>query len=504
MGFHNLGRGPLPGFVLADPVSRTTSAFGPDRCLAAVGCGPWPDVFLTESAGRSPVANHPIATAGRPAFDGRLDGARWEIRYAFNGRGRAEPVDEVQRQFRSLYATKFATSFGKITLLTLLPTYIDLLNPSGIAIGLFVAAISLARSIGVIPLGWAGDKYDKRTLFLVSLVISLVAYLSFIVVESSLGFILVRILQGFGLLGTGLLGLALIGELATKDTRAGVIGKYNSFRFAAGVAGTLGAGALYDLYGFTPVFGLLAGLLAVATFGVWRYVEPDETSVPQFAFTNLALNERIITLSSFRAQYAVAVMLVRQWVPILVGVSAVRGGLGMSAFVVGVVIASEKFTNMLLQPHTGRLSDRYGRALFVFLGGGAYGLIALVFPFTPALGEMLGLAVSVPFLGTVPGALPLIVLLNALLGVADSFREPASMALYADEGEGSGIASSIGIRSLVWRPGSLGAPILGGWLMTNVGMDVVFFLGSAAALSGALTLFLVLSYRHGRPTLTAW
>lgn len=413
-------------------------------------------------------------------------------------------MDEERLEFGSLYLTKFATSFGTITLITLLPTYIDLLNPSGIAIGLFITGISIARTIGVVPLAWAGDRYDKRMLLLVALGISTVAYLLFPLVDSSFGFILARILQGFGVLGTGLLGLAIVGELASKDTRANYIGKYNSFRFAAGIAGTLGAGAIYDFYGFTPVFGLLAGLLVIATVSVWWFIDPDETSVTGFTFGDLAFNRRIITMSSFRAQYAVAVMLVRRWVPILVGVSAMRGGLGLSAFVVGLVIASEKFTNMLLQPHTGRLSDEYGRALFVMIGGTAYGLVALAIPFTPTVGEALGLSMTLPVLGTIPGALPLIIILNALLGVADSFREPASMALYADEGEGSGITSSIGIRSIVWRPGGLGAPILGGWLMTNVGMDVVFFLGGAAALSGVLTMLALLSYNNGQVTITKW
>lgn len=413
-------------------------------------------------------------------------------------------MDGDRLEFRSLYLTKFATSFGTVTLVTLLPTYIDLLDPSGITIGLFITGISIARTIGVVPLGWAGDRYDKRTLLLVALIISVIAYLLFPLVDSSLGFIAARILQGFGVLGTGLLGLALIGELASRDTRANYIGRYNSFRFAAGIAGTLGAGALYDVYGFTPVFGLLAGLLVIATIGVFWFIEPDETSIYGFAFSDLAFNRRIITMSSFRAQYAVAVMLVRRWVPILVGVSAARGGLGLSAFIVGVVIAAEKFTNMLLQPVTGRLSDRYGRALFVMIGGTAYGLVALAIPFTPAIGDTLGLAMTVPFVGPIPGALPLLILLNALLGVADSFREPASMALYADEGEGSGITSSIGIRSIVWRPGGLGAPILGGWMMANLGMDSVFFLGGAAALAGVVTMFGILSYTHGRPTLKAW
>lgn len=45
------------------------------------------------------------------------------------------------------------------------------------------------------------------------------------------------------------------------------------------------------------------------------------------------------------------------------------------------------------------------------------------------------------------------------------------MALFADEGEGEGIASSFGIRSLVWRPDAILAPMVGGYLMSNIGME---------------------------------
>jgi len=414
-------------------------------------------------------------------------------------------MDRDELQFGSLYVTRFAGSFGHITVLTLLPTYINLLDPSGVEIGLFVTALGLARFVGIVPLGWAGDRYDKRTLLVGSLLLSIAAYLLFPFVDSALGFIAARVLQGFGTLGVGLLGLALVGDLAGGGERANRIGKYNAARMAAGVGGTLGAGALYDLYGFGPIFGLLAGLLALATVGVVLFIGPDETTVEGFAFTDLALNRRILTMTSFRAQYAVGVTLVRNWIPIFVGVSVARGGLGLSASLVGVAIAAEKFTNMLCQPYTGRLSDRYGRALFVFTGGGAYGLVALAVPFAAVIGDGVGLGpLSVPLFGAIPVALPVVVALNGLLGVADSFREPASMALFADEGKGQGIASSIGIRSLVWRPGAIAAPMVGGWLMTNVGMDWVFFLGGGAALSGALTFVGVLSYDHGTRALTRW
>jgi MFS family permease len=219
-------------------------------------------------------------------------------------------------------------------------------------------------------------------------------------------------------------------------------------------------------------------------------------------FTDLALNRRILTLTSFRAQYAIAVTLVRRWVPIFIGVSAAQGGLAYGSIVVGAVLAAEKFTNMLVQPFTGHLSDQHGRAQFVFAGGGAYGLLAIAFPFIPAVEEFLSF--SVPLMGEITGTVVAAICLNGLLGIADAFREPASMALFADVGKGKGITSSFGVRSLVWKPGSLLAPLAGGWLMGNIGIEWVFFAGGFAAFSGVGTLYVVLSWNHGRRALYKW
>lgn len=81
---------------------------------------------------------------------------------------------------------------------------------------------------------------------------------------------------------------------------------------------------------------------------------------------------------------------------------------------------------MCCQPFTGRLSDGYGRALFVFVGGGLYGIIAFLVPFAPTFGAALSLPTTYGFVGNLSSAfLPLLVL-SGLLGVADSLREPAS------------------------------------------------------------------------------
>ena len=406
-------------------------------------------------------------------------------------------------RFYPLYLTRFVGSLGFVVLLTLMPTYIERLGATGLVVGLFVSALGIGRALAVVPVGWAADRYDKRAVLVGSLLLSAVAYGLFPVVESATGFVLARGLQGLSVVGAGMVGLALVGDVAGDDERANRIGVYNSWRMAAGIVGTLGAGVVSARYGLGPIFWTLVGLFLLAALGVVLFVDADESSAG-FAFFDLALNERILTVTSFRAQYAVSVTLVRNWVPILVGVTAARGGLGLGPAAVGLAVAAEKFVNMLGQPLAGRLSDGHGRGLFVAAGGAAYGLIALAVPLAPEIGAALGGSVGLPVLGVVPPAFLVLVGLNGLLGAADSVREPASMALFADEGKDSGIASSFGIRGLVWRPGALLAPLLGGYLMDAVGMDWVFVVGGATALTGVLAFVGVVAVRYGPRELTRW
>jgi MFS family permease len=191
-------------------------------------------------------------------------------------------------------------------------------------------------------------------------------------------------------------------------------------------------------------------------------------------------------------------------VPIYAGVAAAKGGLAYAPLAVSLVITAEKLTNMLCQPFTGRLPDRAGRSLFVFVVVGLYGLVALVVPVTPAIGAALGLPAEFPVVGSLSAAFLPLLFCNGLLGVADSLREPASMALFADEGTDDGsVASSFGIRELVWRPGSVLAPMLGGVLM-GIGMQWVFAVGAIAAFSGVFTFLGILSRSYGTRALTEW
>ncbi|WP_114576558.1 MFS transporter [Saliphagus sp. LR7] len=427
-------------------------------------------------------------------------------------------MNDDRAQFWALYLTRFAEGFGFIALVTLLPYYINELDPSGttvlgvsisagLIIGMYTTGFTIAQTVAVVPLAWAGDRFDKRTVLLAVVGLGAVVYGLFPLVDSSASLILIRALQGVAVTGAGLMTLSLVGQIAERGTRANYIGKANAASFSASIFGSLGAGGMYGAFGFGPIFGIIVAIVVVAWLACLGYLEEDETRIEGFPFTGLALNRRILTLSTFRFQYAFSVTLVRNWVPIFAGVTAAQGGLGYttSGLAVALTVTAEKFTNMLCQPFTGRLSDGYGRALFVFAGGGAYGLVALAVPFAPAVGAELGLPASYPLFGDLSAAFLPLVALSGLLGVADSFREPASMALFADEGTSEGgVASSFGIRELVWRPGSVIAPLLGGWLMVEVSMASVFYVGGAFALAGVGTFLLVLIHFHGAQALTRW
>jgi len=161
-------------------------------------------------------------------------------------------VTDTGRQLRALYFTRFAGLFGFVTLLTLLPTFINELGAEGFVLGLFANGLTLAQAVGIVPISWAGDRYDRRTVLLGGLGLAVFVYLGFAVVETSWQFIAVRAVQGIAATAAGLIALALVGDLARESERANTIGTADAWRFAAAIGGT---------FAFTGVFAFL-GILS--------------------------------------------------------------------------------------------------------------------------------------------------------------------------------------------------------------------------------------------------
>lgn len=157
-----------------------------------------------------------------------------------------------RRQFYPLYFARFVGSLGFVMVITLLPDFINRLGAEDIVVGLFVAALGIGRTVAVVPLGWAADRYDKRAILLASMAMSTAAYAMFAFVDSPATFVVARTLQGLGIVGAGMVVLALVGELAAVDDRANQIGKLNAWRMTAGIVGSAGVGIASTVFGADP------------------------------------------------------------------------------------------------------------------------------------------------------------------------------------------------------------------------------------------------------------
>ncbi|MBS3793253.1 MFS transporter [Candidatus Bipolaricaulota bacterium] len=364
-----------------------------------------------------------------------------------------------ERKFLPLYITRFSISLGITALLNFIAIYADLFEASGFWVGMFTTSYSTVQLVTLLPIGWISDRFNKKKILLGGLAVLATSYVGFIFVSGVVSLTVTRVIQGIGFAAAGTTCLAITGELAPEETRGKIIGTSNAWRLLSSALGSVAGGWMVQRWGFTIPYLVLAFATILSALLTYIFVEEDEARITGFTFKAHITNRRIQSLAWFRSFYAFSVMMVRIYVPVFA-----RLALSLSAFQVGALLATEKLTNMLLQRYSGKISDQLGRFTILSVGGSAYALGAIFIPFQSGFWGLIAI--------------------NGFLGVADSLREPASMALFAEEGQGSGIASSISLRSIIWRPGSIIAPLIGGLIMDWVGFGYVFWLASAFSVIG--------------------
>ena len=364
-----------------------------------------------------------------------------------------------EKKFIPLYVARFSISLGITMLLNFIALYADLYQASGFWIGMFTTSYTAVQIVALLPIGWISDRFNKKIILLGGLVTLALSYLGFLLVDGVVSLTIARTFQGVGFATAGTTCLAITGELAPENNRGKIIGTSNASRLLSSALGSVLGGLMVQQWGFGPPYFLLFLLTTVSGILTYLFVEEDESRIEGITFHVHALNRRIQSIAWFRTLYAFSVMMVRTYVPVFA-----RLALSLSAVQIGFILAAEKAVNMVFQRYSGKISDGIGRFAMLFLGGSMYAIGAVFVPFQRSFLALLAI--------------------NGFLGLADAFREPASMALFADEGRESGIASSFSIRSLIWKPGAILAPLLGGGLMEWFGFGYVFWLASAFTILG--------------------
>lgn len=406
------------------------------------------------------------------------------------------------REFVALAGTAFARSQAYSTILIALALYADAFGTTGFIEGMFGTGFALVQLLIVLPLGRAVDTGNAKRFLLAGLLINIVVFGGFILVSNPIHVILVRMVQGLGASILWITGSTVVGEISSTDSRGLWLGSYNQVAAFSSLAGDLVGGFLLFQYGFTLTYVVLAVITVVASILVYLFLrdnpggqkDPEEATGIETLRTLLAL-PTIKALVSFRLGFSVGKMAVIIFLPIYA-----RTEFGLEAFAIGYILAGGKVTKTLFQGWVGDLTDRVGRRdLFVAVGALLYAVGTAMIPFAGEAADVVptvilaGLGLSFAATG------PFIVLFAAygVLGIADSIRLPASMALFVEEGEQyDSVASAFSLRSIAWKIGQIIGPVGVGLMWDNFGIFAAFWSAAAFILLATGTFLLV----HRRAT----
>jgi MFS family permease len=206
-------------------------------------------------------------------------------------------------------------------------------------------------------------------------------------------------------------------------------------------------------------------------------------------------------LVSFRLAFSFGKMAVIIFLPILAHTE-----FDIGAFAIGWILAGGKLTKTVFQGYVGDLTDEIGRKpAFVAAGALLYGVGTAAIPLSfvaEGIVDPIVLTVYGDRSVTLGGAFFTLFGAYGLLGVADSLRLPASMALFVEEGERfDSVASSMSLRSISWKVGQVAGPAVVGVVKQFVSTTAAFL--TAAGFIVVATGVFAVSYRWTRDSATA-
>ncbi|MFB6310869.1 MAG: MFS transporter [Salinirussus sp.] len=404
------------------------------------------------------------------------------------------------REFAALAGSAFARSQAYSTILIALALYADLFGTTGFVEGLFGTTFALVQLVVVVPLGRRIDAGNAKRWLLYGFLLNVAVFIGFILVSNAVHVILVRMLQGLGASTLWITGATVVGQISPDADQGRWLGAYNQVGALSSMAGDLVGGYLLFAYGFVIPYLVLTAITLGAFVLVWVALRDDPGGRPDpdsesgiAALRSLLALPMLRALIGFRFAFSFGKMAVIIFLPIYA-----RTSFGLSAFVIGWILAGGKLTKALAQGYVGGLTDRWGhRRHFVAAGAGLYGVGTAMIPLAGVLEGAIP-AIHLSVLGgtqTLGGAFLALFVAYALLGIADSLRLPASMSLFVDEGEREdSVASAMSLRSLSWKGGQVAGPVAVGVVMDAFGVTSGFIL--AAGFVGVATAGFVIAARR--------
>lgn len=404
--------------------------------------------------------------------------------------------------FSALAVMNFVRGMAFATIIVALALYADLFDASGFIAGLFGTAYAFVRLVLVVPVGRWIDVRNAKRLLVIGLLLQVVALAGYVFVESALQLVGLRAFQGISSITVYLAGTAIVGSLGPERERGLWVGTYQNVTAFSKLSGDLLGAALLFFVGFEPTWAVFAVLSTLSVGYVISYLpakpvpSDDGSSSTVGKLRRLLKRRAIMALVMFRFSFSFCKEAVLIFLPVFA-----RLEFGMSALLIGGILAGGRFTKSVSQGYIGQIGDRVGRLhWFILAGIGLYAVGTAMIPLAVRADELID-PVALTIAGreeTVPGAFFYLFFCYVILGIADSLRIPTSVTMFIREGEyQNAVGSSISLRSVSWQIGATIGPVAVG-VMTDVLSYTAAFWAAAALAICAGVLFATL-YRDEPP-----
>lgn len=371
------------------------------------------------------------------------------------------------------------------TIIIALALYADLFALSGLAAGLFGAAYAIVRLILVLPLGRYIDVGNPKRYLLAGLMLNCLILVGFTYASSFAHILFLRVLQGTASIVLIVSGLAVISGISPDDQRGFWIGTYNQVRSLSSLLGDIVGGILLYQVGFLPTYTVLTVITAVSTVAVFLFLRENpgdrarsEEMTGLETIHSLLSRKTVQALVAFRFGFSFGKTAVVLFLPIFA-----RTEFGMSAALIGGILAGGKVIKTVSQGYVGTVSDEIGHhQWFVFAGCVLYAVGTALFPFATYASTAFD-SVSFSALGatlSLPPAFFVLFVAWGIIGFADSLRLPTSMTMFVAEGERyNAVAGSISLRSVSWQFGAIIGPLAVGGILDSVSFFGAFWIAAA-------------------------
>ncbi len=355
------------------------------------------------------------------------------------------------------------------------------------ALGLMTMSFALAQLVAAPFMGSLADRYGRRPLILLSLAAFAAANIGFLLVSSTTGFIIIRVLEGALTAGLFPAVMGVVADVVPENEHARWVGIVMGSYGAGLIFGPVVGGILYDGWGFAAPF-ITSAIMAIIAF-VAAVVMVSETRTPEMRWRE-ELRNRCATASapvsgeSFwtslpRPLYIFGTLLILDFIGVFVFafvepqmIFYFYDELGWTTIQFGVVVGAYGLAMVFGQVVLGQSSDRFGRKPLIILG------ILL------ATSLYAGLVLVTRF--------PLMLLVAAVAGLGSALISPALSSYYLDITEEQYRGRILGVKESSASLGGVLGPLLLVGVSAMMTPQGIFITAGAVMLTGAVVAIIAL------------